>query len=531
MERVFVVIFLCIALSHIFYRFPFFQVKGLYLFVLSYCAIIPFWFEPEVIVDTSRYFTQAKYVEIYGLRYFLSEWGNEIFAWTDTPVIPLVYGLIFKFFGESRLYIQICTTLFFSLSVIITYLIGKTLWNREIGFYAGLLLMGIPYLFTQVPLMLVDVPTMFFFTLSIFSFIQALETGGIWVLITSFSIFLAVFSKYSTWLMLSILGVIFLVYIIQNIDNPLFTKRGQCSRIKKKGEGRFVYITRGSLVLLISAFLIGIAILLKFDTISEQMKLLSSYQRPGLKRWGESFISTFLFQIHPFVTSAAIYSFYAAFKKKDLRYLIISWLIILVFILQIKRIRYIIMVFPMLALMASYGLHEIKEKEIKRFLVYSILITSLVISIFGYLPFLKKVSSINLKCAGEFIDSLKVREVEVIAFSKGVPSVNPAVSVPILDLFTKKKIYYHYEPTSFPPAEELEISPLRFTWEYQNPLYYTENNGVLEKVIVVISDNLNEPLPDYIRQKTEKYAHYRAFKTSEGIFQYKTTVTVYYNYN
>jgi 4-amino-4-deoxy-L-arabinose transferase-like glycosyltransferase len=132
-------------------------------------------------VDTSRYFTQAKHLEMYGIKYFMHEWGKGISAWTDLPLISFFYGLIFKFFGESRIYIQIFTTFLFSMTCVITFFIGKTLWDEETGFLAGLLLLGTPYLFSQIPLMLIDVPTMLFLTLSVFTYIRAIEKGGIWI--------------------------------------------------------------------------------------------------------------------------------------------------------------------------------------------------------------------------------------------------------------------------------------------------------------------------------------------------------------
>src|SRR3989304_7239705 len=193
---------------------------SLFLFFFSFIACVFFWKEPEVIVDTSRYFTQAKHLKIYGIKYFIHEWGRGINAWTDLPLVPFLYGLIFKFLGESRLYIQLFTTFLFSMTVVLTCKIGKILWDEDTGFFAGIALLGIPYLFTQVPLMLVDVPTMFFLTLVIFTFIKAMNRGRVWIIISSITVFLAFFSKYSTWLMLSVLVVIFVVYLIQNIKKP-----------------------------------------------------------------------------------------------------------------------------------------------------------------------------------------------------------------------------------------------------------------------------------------------------------------------
>ncbi|MGB5259583.1 MAG: hypothetical protein WBO34_03570, partial [Gammaproteobacteria bacterium] len=86
------------------------------------------WQQPEVIVDAARHFMQAKYLELHGVGYFLSAWGNDIPAWTDLPLPPLIYGVIFQVFGESRLGVQVFTSLLFSGTVVLTCLIGKTLW-------------------------------------------------------------------------------------------------------------------------------------------------------------------------------------------------------------------------------------------------------------------------------------------------------------------------------------------------------------------------------------------------------------------
>ncbi|MDP3111841.1 MAG: glycosyltransferase family 39 protein [Thermodesulfovibrionales bacterium] len=490
------------------------------LFVSSYIIAALFWREPEVIIDASRYFTQAKHLEIYGIGYFFREWGRDIMAWTDMPLVPFLYGLIFKFFGESRLYIQIFTTFLFSMTVVLTYMIGKTLWDEDTGLYGGMLLLGIPYLFVQVPLMLVDVPTMFFLTLAIFTFIMALKRGGSWIPFSSLAIFLAFYSKYSAWPMLSVLVVIFLVYLLSQ-SSQLSALSCQPQKIRN-------YFYRGSVTFLITAVLIGIVFLYKHEVFLEQIRLLMSYQKPGLKRWGESFISTFFFQIHPFITAAALYSAYAALRKKDLRYLIILWLVLLIVLFQIKRIRYIIMVFPMLSLMASYGLVQIERKEAARFISLCIVISSVVVGLFGYLPFMQKINAVNLKDAGRFLDSIEESNIEVFTLSLADPVSNPSVSVPVLDYFTKKNIIYDYENISYQPFEKVEKSSLRFTWGYKNPEYYTGNKYSKENTaVVVISDDTNDALPEKIERQLSGYHLSIAFNRFEGIFRYRTSVRIY----
>jgi hypothetical protein len=179
------------------------------LFLTAFGSAAFFWKEQEVIVDSSRYFTQAKHLELYGPAYFVREWGKDIYAWTDMPLIPFLYGLVFRVFGEARIYIQILTTTFFSLSAVLTYELGKTLWDEDTGFFAGVFLLGMPYLLTQVPLMLVDVLAMFFLLLAV-AFTGAIEKGTRLedhnrICFNSATFF----TKYSIWLMLSVLAVVF----------------------------------------------------------------------------------------------------------------------------------------------------------------------------------------------------------------------------------------------------------------------------------------------------------------------------------
>lgn len=489
------------------------RLPGAFLLFVSFAVGALFWGEPEVIVDASRYFTEAKHLALYGAGYFVKEWGRSIGAWTDMPLVPFLYGVIFKFFGESRTYIQMFTTMLFSLSALLTYSIGKELWNEEAGFIGGSLLLGMPYLMTQVPLMLVDVPTMFFLLLSVYSFIIALKRGGWTTAFPVIAIPLTFYSKYSSWLMLSVLVVIFLVYILEE---------------KRPGGRRDLYF-RAATIFLISGLVIGTVFFYKAEVFLAQMKLLVEYQMPGLGRWSESFISMFFFQINPFISLAAICSLFVAARKKDLKYVIVLWLVLVVIVMQIERIRYIIMVFPMLGLMASYGILHIGGREIRRFIVSCIVVFSLSIALFAYLPFIKKISAVNLKEAGEFLDSIPEQTVRVFTILPESAIVNPAVAVPILDLFTGKRIYYDLDiDISSIPSEEREKSSLRFTWEYSNPNYYMNGKYQRENsAVAVISNGPSDPLPEKIEEALSGCSLSKVFDEFEGLFQYRTSVRIY----
>ena len=66
--------------------------------------------EPEMVIDASRYFVQAKYFDLFGPRAFFRDWGGALPAWTDLPLPSLLYGAVFRLCGEHRLPQQVFTS-------------------------------------------------------------------------------------------------------------------------------------------------------------------------------------------------------------------------------------------------------------------------------------------------------------------------------------------------------------------------------------------------------------------------------------
>jgi hypothetical protein len=481
------------------------------IFIVYFIAGMFFWNMPEVNIDASRYFTQAKHLELFGVRFFLSEWGRHIHAWTDMPLVPFLYGVIFRYFGESRVYIQIFTTSLFALTGVLTYKTGQTLWDKETGIYGSAFLLCIPYLYTQIPLMLVDVPAMFFLMLSIFALIKALKCGGIWLVFSSLAIFLTFLAKYSAGLMLSVLPVLTIVFAFGN-----------------EAPGKRTCIVRAVCTASMACLLLGLFIFANYPVVREQIQLLMSYQKPALQRWEESFSSTFLFQTHLFLTFFSFVSVYVAIKRKDWKYLIILWLVLLVILLQIRRIRYVIMVFPLLALMAAYGLRSLKSMETRIITVSCAVISSFVLAVTAYLPFLQELSMVNLKKAGEFLDTRSSSLIEVHVVQPVDPAGSLFVAVPIMDLFTRKNLIVDERIPVGQNAEAGGLSPLRFTWEFKNPSYY-RNAGISTKIdtVAVISDSAVTQFPSYLEARLTGFQLVKSFDKYEGIFRFRTSVSIY----
>lgn len=489
------------------------RARPLFLFAASTAMVALCWSIPEVNIDASRYFEQAKHLELYGIKFFFKEWGREIAVWTDLPAVPFLYGLIFRVFGEARIFTQIFTALLFGTTTVLTWLIGTTLWDEDTGFIGGVLLLGMPYLIMMTPLMLVDIPTMFFLMLSIYLYLKAVVSGQTgWVAGASIAAVFTIFCKYSALFLLSVLPLISLIYYL------LHPKQ------------RRLILKNAFMVFLFSFLLVCLAVVLKYDVVAEQLRLLFAYQRPGLDRWSESFVSTFLFQISPIISIAAFASLFVAGVRRDLKYLIIAWLPLLVVIFQIKRIRYMLPAFPMLALMAAYALAVLKDRRVVKAAVSCAVAATLALCFFAYIPYMKQLSSVNLQEAGAFLDTLEIDAVEVFSVPEREYPINPAIAVPILDLFTKKKIIFNYEPGASSPDMDVNLSPFRFSWEYKNPSYYLPDaTGVVEKkAIMVISGRTRDIVPRSIEEKIKGYPRSKKFSTMCPFYEYQTLVTIFW---
>jgi hypothetical protein len=479
------------------------------LFIASFLIVASSWQQPEVIVDAARHFMQAKYLELHGAGNFLVAWGNDLPAWTDMPLAPLLHGVIFQVFGESRIAVQVFTSLLFSGTVVLTYLIGKALWSRDLGLYAGAMLLSMPYLLSQVPLMMVDVAAMFFLTLAVFTTVAAVASGGLRLCVmASVAITLAMLAKYSNWLMLSVAPIIVLAHA-------------------RLGWG--VVLQRAGAVAVGVLLLMGIFVYAKFDVVAGQISLLLSFQAPALGRWGESLFSTFFFQIHPFVTIAAAVSVYLAVKKKDTKYAIIGWMLLVVMVLGLRRIRYMLVLFPMLALMAAYGLQAVRHVEYRKFIAATAAVTAALIVAVGYRPFFQSTSANNIKQAGEYLDAIRAGTTDVYVLPQTMSSVNPEVAVPTLDLFTEQQLIYRVGPGTAPAAPQtIAELPWRWTWEVGSPDYLLPgaDAGAAPTVVVIQSDT-GQLLPDVLNERVNGYYLAKEFSDTSCVFRFQTVVRIY----
>jgi len=380
------------------------------------------------------------------------------------------------------------------------------LWGREAGILGTLMLLGIPYLLIQVPLMLVDIYAMFFLTASILAVLEASDKGGVSRNLTvGLAVFLALLSKYSIWVMILMIPAMHLAHRCQNRQASIY------SALPGLGLATAMFL----------AFVIY-----NLDTIGSQFGLLAGYQMAGLGRWTEGPASTFLFQIHPFVTGFVIYSVYQGIKRREAHVIPTLIVLIIVVLFRAWRIRYIIPLLPVLALLAARGIGYLKYPVLRRYIGFTAAFCSLAIVFTAYLPFIKGSSLMNLKLAGEFMNASGNESIVVHTLPQRNSTGSTAPAVAILDIYADGVII-DTEPWEQPGLnQDIENSSLRFTWELNKPFFYkTHDNRSADSSAIIFSDM--KDLSAYDAKIPDTYDEGSVFGRTDGVFRYKTLVSVH----
>ncbi len=470
-----------------------------YLLPVPLILLFPVYNLPEVIIDSSRYFIQAKYLEVNGIVYFFKNWGTSITAWTDTPLIPFLYGLIFKLIGEFRVAVFIFNTILFIFSVFLTYKIGTILFNEKTGLYSSALLCSIPYLLLLTPQLLVDVNTMFFFVLSVYMLLMSAYRGGIFrAIIAGLSITFALLSKFSIWAISFIYPIIlFVVYL----------KRGKSFRSSSLN------------ALFLGTLIISIFVFLKWDILIKQFNLLLGFQKTGLQTWSEGYISIFFFHMYPLMIPFCLLGLYMAIKEKEASIFIPLCFFLFLILFSAKRMRYLIPFFPLFVLMAGYGLSKIHNEHKQRYLVFAAIFWSFIVLSFIYSPFLNRTNMKNIQLAAIEINREPLSKVNVIALPQTYSLANSSIAMALLDYYSDKDLIFIGNWKNTKNDKLPEYHPLRFSWEINLPDYY---KGYIEpdNPLVVIHDKTGGPA-------TVDCAPYKEFVSNTGLFRYKIHLSLY----
>ncbi len=139
----------------------------------------------------------------YGLPY-----TNGFYLMDQPPLGFYIQAGFAKAFGMSLSNGTFLVTVFGLGSVVLVYLIGKSVYNKTTGFFAALLFAFTPWQLIMSRTMLIDVPCLFFSLLSLFVGILAIKRGSLKLILASGFIFAAAFNTklYAAFMLIPLLG-------------------------------------------------------------------------------------------------------------------------------------------------------------------------------------------------------------------------------------------------------------------------------------------------------------------------------------
>lgn len=466
------------------------------LFLGALVNAFSFWKIPEIaMTDAVLWNTQARYIVDHSIPTFLQGFSR-YYVTMGVPLPSLIFSLAYSFFGVHRYAIQLVNSILFSLVVVLVFLIGKALFSKDVGIYSGIFLLSSPFMTSQVPLIMVDITTTFFITLSVYQAIRMMNNPGLSSIVLACAcVLLACLSKVTALLFL-LPCLLFLCIIM-----PLRSRE----KLRTIQVTLLFSITLALIVMTVTwLYYLPIAHYYEKNSTNPLFQILS---HPVLLNgtywiWGRITLSIMgvlkslvLSITIPIFILAIIGVIFASLRKQKAhitsQLLLASWIIIpVLYTLDLGTLyggaRYLMPSYPAFALLAASSVLLIKDKRVRRTLCVSILVFSIVSSQLMYGYSWSESTSRNLMQAADFLHpfilqgmSVKVCDDNVAAWMSiyeptlynkdTVPRlgsqnlfscINPGDALPQYLVFVRARavIYGHeYEPYPIMAPEESQF--------------------------------------------------------------------------
>jgi hypothetical protein len=296
-------------------------------------------------------------------------------------VIYLLYGVfslqhfIFGSLTRTDLYLtaRIVVAIMGTITILLTYLIGRKLYNNEIGIIAAAFIAFTPLAVNDSHYATVDVPLMFFVTLAFLAICYLIHTGSLrWYVLSGIFIGLSAAAKYNGALMGLVLLVAFLLRI------RLYTKKSRRPIFEEFKKLLAAYCATAITFAISSPYII-----LDHSKSIKDIMFEINHMRAG---HGVLFSETPIGYIHHLQTSlysgltpvlelisilGLILIVYTVFRKDSKGKNVTAGILILTWVLsyyaiigswEVKFPRYVIPLLPFLALSAAYFTYWISQK-------------------------------------------------------------------------------------------------------------------------------------------------------------------------
>lgn len=323
--------------------------------------------------DEIAYFNAGKvyYNNIQHRDFYAPDWvANK----EHPPIAKYIYGLVSipSYIIEEVDYTngRIASAIMGSLTVVLVYLISFKLFDRKNAILASLILAFLPSFIAYNKVYGLDTPTILFFTLTVYLFLLAVKRkNNLLYLLTTISLGLAIATRFNNFLLFILLPIIYFIIMNKKVFQPL--------------EKKFLWY-----IFIMPTIALEILILswpwLWWSNL-DHWKITLGHWTPVKDYFLGKFVSAG-FSYYPMyflVATPAILiilwaiSFYVAYKKRNINYwVIIAWFFVpfLWTFASVKQngVRYILTVYPALAIMVSWTFWHLVEKISNKKITYSL---------------------------------------------------------------------------------------------------------------------------------------------------------------
>jgi 4-amino-4-deoxy-L-arabinose transferase-like glycosyltransferase len=192
------------------------------LLMFGLAAGILYAFFQQPWADEERSLSVARVVSKEGIAS-----AYETSGWLRTrhpPLIPLLYGFVIDLRGDRLFFLRVASTLFFSASLVLTYLVGRELYDRKTGFLASLFFLSFPLSVRLGASAMMDMQLTFFFLLAVYLALHLIKTPSIGLTFAlGITIGLGLLTKYTMVLVYGVLLSLFFFNLRLRNLRPMIT--------------------------------------------------------------------------------------------------------------------------------------------------------------------------------------------------------------------------------------------------------------------------------------------------------------------
>ncbi len=341
------------------------------------------WDEPTTVTAGISYVT--------AITQFNFHSGAWAMNYEHPPIGKYIYGIAIWLFNFSDtnyngyVVARLMSVIMGVATCLLTYLIGKEYFNKEIGAISALTLAVIPVFVAHTQIAALDAPIAFFFTMTMYLFMLALKKNRArYYVVAAISLGLLIDVKLNGLLILPILAILYLIhrheYLKVNKPKAKHMEKGKAKKELHTQKNPALELIKAyipprafasfCLIVVLTVFLLWPWTW--FSTVDHLSKTLDhwTYIPAEFFLGSDAQPPVYYYIVYFMVTTPLLLlipmaiGIYAAARSRNVfKYAILLWLIVpfAYSFSSFKQdgMRYIIMIYPAVALLIGYGLHEI----------------------------------------------------------------------------------------------------------------------------------------------------------------------------